>query len=294
MAKLSRIARPQTRFMQSNEIGEVAAEENAYGFNHAVRGYDPEEVDDYINNLFGNYKNTQNVLNKQKEEFETEREMLQCEINDLHGKNGALQEENDELKATIEELREEILALAEGAGDVQQSAAPAAPVEKPEPEIVYVEVPVEKPSTDDGSAEYEVLYAENNELIGKNRTLSIENAKLQKSAAASAMEAKAATDKLGEIQSRLDESENKLADNQNKLEECQAQLENSKAQLEDSQVQLLETQEKVEEGQTRIQSMEEEMTKMRNKMEVVDSKELIDSLISSMGSLESVLKQRQE
>lgn len=86
MAKLSRIARPQTRFMQSNEIGEVAAEENAYGFNHAVRGYDPEEVDDYINNLFGNYKNTQNVLNKQKEEFETEREMLQCEINDLHGK----------------------------------------------------------------------------------------------------------------------------------------------------------------------------------------------------------------
>ena len=116
MAKLSRIARPQTRFMQSNEIGEVAAEENAYGFNHAVRGYDPEEVDDYINNLFGNYKNTQNVLNKQKEEFETEREMLQCEINDLHGKNGALQEENDELKATIEELREEILALAEGAG----------------------------------------------------------------------------------------------------------------------------------------------------------------------------------
>ena len=202
MAKLSRIARPQTRFMQSNEIGEVAAEENAYGFNDAVRGYDPEEVDDYINNLFGNYKNTQNVLNKQKEEFETEREMLQCEINDLHGKNGALQEENDELKATIEELREEILALAEGAGDVQQSAAPAAPVEKPEPEIVYVEVPVEKPSTDDASAEYEVLYAENNELIGKNRTLSIENAKLQKSAAASAMEAKAATDKLGEIQSR--------------------------------------------------------------------------------------------
>lgn len=287
MAKLSRIARPQTRFMQSNEIGEVAAEENAYGFNHAVRGYDPEEVDDYINNLFGNYKNTQNVLNKQKEEFETEREMLQCEINDLHGKNGALQEENDELKATIEELREEILALAEGAGDVQQSAAPAAPVEKPEPEIVYVEVPVEKPSTDDGSAEYEVLYAENNELIGKNRTLSIENAKLQKSAAASAMEAKEATDKLGEIQSRLDESENKLADNQNKLEECQAQL-------EDSQVQLLETQEKVEEGQTRIQSMEEEMTEMRKKMEVVDSKELIDSLISSMGSLESVLKQRQE
>lgn len=285
MAKLSRIARPQTRFMQSNEIGEVAAEENAYGFNHAVRGYDPEEVDDYINNLFGNYKNTQNVLNKQKEEFETEREMLQCEINDLHGKNGALQEENDELKATIEELREEILALAEGAGDVQQSAAPAAPVEKPEPEIVYVEVPVEKPSTDDGSAEYEVLYAENNELIGKNRTLSIENAKLQKSAAASAMEAKEATDKLGEIQSRLDESENKLADNQNKLEECQAQL-------EDSQVQLLETQEKVEEGQTRIQSMEEEMTEMRKKMEVVDSKELIDSLISSMGSLESVLKQR--
>ena len=287
MAKLSRIARPQTRFMQSNEIGEVAAEENAYGFNHAVRGYDPEEVDDYINNLFGNYKNTQNVLNKQKEEFETEREMLQCEINDLHGKNGALQEENDELKATIEELREEILALAEGAGDVQQSAAPAAPVEKPEPEIVYVEVPVEKPSTDDGSAEYEVLYAENNELIGKNRSLSIENAKLQKSVATSAMEAKAATDKLGEIQSRLDESENKLADNQNKLEECQAQL-------EDSQVQLLETQEKVEEGQTRIQSMEEEMTKMRKKMEIVDSKELIDSLISSMGSLESVLKQRQE
>lgn len=287
MAKLSRIARPQTRFMQSNEIGEVAAEENAYGFNHAVRGYDPEEVDDYINNLFGNYKNTQNVLNKQKEEFETEREMLQCEINDLHGKNGALQEENDELKATIEELREEILALAEGAGDVQQSAAPAAPVEKPEPEIVYVEVPVEKPSTDDGSAEYEVLYAENNELIGKNRTLSIENAKLQKSVATSAMEAKAATDKLGEIQSRLDESENKLADNQNKLEECQAQL-------EDSQVQLLETQEKVEEGQTRIQSMQEEMTKMRKKMEIVDSKELIDSLISSMGSLESVLKQRQE
>ena len=287
MAKLSRIARPQTRFMQSNEIGEVAAEENAYGFNHAVRGYDPEEVDDYINNLFGNYKNTQNVLNKQKEEFETEREMLQCEINDLHGKNGALQEENDELKATVEELREEILALAEGAGDVQQSAAPAAPVEKPEPEIVYVEVPVEKPSTDDGSAEYEVLYAENNELIGKNRTLSIENAKLQKSVATSAMEAKAATDKLGEIQSRLDESENKLADNQNKLEECQAQL-------EDSQVQLLETQEKVEEGQTRIQSMEEEMTKMRKKMEIVDSKELIDSLISSMGSLESVLKQRQE
>lgn len=287
MAKLSRIARPQTRFMQSNEIGEVAAEENAYGFNHAVRGYDPEEVDDYINNLFGNYKNTQNVLNKQKEEFETEREMLQCEINDLHGKNGALQEENDELKATIEELREEILALAEGAGDSQQSAAPAAPVEKPEPEIVYVEVPVEKPSTDDGSAEYEVLYAENNELIGKNRTLSIENAKLQKSVATSAMEAKEATDKLGEIQSRLDESENKLADNQNKLEECQAQL-------EDSQVQLLETQEKVEEGQTRIQSMEEEMTKMRKKMEIVDSKELIDSLISSMGSLESVLKQRQE
>ena len=285
MAKLSRIARPQTRFMQSNEIGEVAAEENAYGFNHAVRGYDPEEVDDYINNLFGNYKNTQNVLNKQKEEFETEREMLQCEINDLHGKNGALQEENDELKATIEELREEILALAEGAGDVQQSAAPAAPVEKPEPEIVYVEVPVEKPSTDDASAEYEVLYAENNELIGKNRTLSIENAKLQKSAAASAMEAKAATDKLGEIQSRLEESENKLADHQNKLEDCQ---------LEDSQVQLLETQEKVEEGQTRIQSMEEEMTKMRKKMKVVDSKELIDSLISSMGSLESVLKQRQE
>ena len=284
MAKLSRIARPQTRFMQSNEIGEVAAEENAYGFNHAVRGYDPEEVDDYINNLFGNYKNTQNVLNKQKEEFETEREMLQCEINDLHGKNGALQEENDELKAT----------LAEGTGDVQQSAAPAAPVEKPEPEIVYVEVPVEKPSTDDGSAEYEVLYAENNELIGKNRTLSIENAKLQKSAAASSKEAKEATDKLGEIQSRLDESENKLADNQNKLEECQAQLENSKVQLEDSQVQLLETQEKVEEGQTRIQSMEEEMTKMRKKMKVVDSKELIDSLISSMGSLESVLKQRQE
>ena len=263
MAKLSRIARPQTRFMQSNEIGEVAAEENAYGFNHAVRGYDPEEVDDYINNLFGNYKNTQNVLNKQKEEFETEREMLQCE------------------------LREEILALAEGAGDSQQSVAPAAPVEKPEPEIVYVEVPVEKPSTDDGSAEYEVLYAENNELIGKNRTLSIENAKLQKSVATSAMEAKEATDKLGEIQSRLDESENKLADNQNKLEECQAQL-------EDSQVQLLETQEKVEEGQTRIQSMEEEMTKMRKKMEIVDSKELIDSLISSMGSLESVLKQRQE
>lgn len=287
MAKLSRIARPQTRFMQSNEIGEVAAEENAYGFNHAVRGYDPEEVDDYINNLFGNYKNTQNVLNKQKEEFETEREMLQCEINDLHGKNGALQEENDELKATIEELREEILALAEGAGDSQQSVAPAAPVEKPEPKIVYVEVPVEKPSTDDGSAEYEVLYAENNELIGKNRTLSIENAKLQKSVATSAMEAKEATDKLGEIQSRLDESENKLADNQNKLEECQAQL-------EDSQVQLLETQEKVEEGQTRIQSMEEEMTKMRKKMEIVDSKELIDSLISSMGSLESVLKQRQE
>ncbi|MCT7398721.1 hypothetical protein N5B56_06420 [Eubacterium sp. LFL-14] len=287
MAKLSRIARPQTRFMQSNEIGEVAAEENAYGFNHAVRGYDPEEVDDYINNLFGNYKNTQNVLNKQKEEFETEREMLQCEINDLHGKNGALQEENDELKATIEELREEILALAEGAGDSQQSVAPAAPVEKPEPEIVYVEVPVEKPSTDDGSAEYEVLYAENNELIGKNRTLSIENAKLQKSVDASAMEAKAATDKLGEIQSRLDESQNKLADNQNKLEECQAQL-------EDSQVQLLETQEKVEEGQTRIQSMEEEMTQMRKKMAVVDSKELIDSLISSMGSLESVLKQRQE
>ena len=287
MAKLSRIARPQTRFMQSNEIGEVAAEENAYGFNHAVRGYDPEEVDDYINNLFGNYKNTQNVLNKQKEEFETEREMLQCEINDLHGKNGALQEENDELKATIEELREVILALAEGAGDSQQSVAPAAPVEKPEPEIVYVEVPVEKPSTDDGSAEYEVLYAENNELIGKNRTLSIENAKLQKSVATSAMEAKEATDKLGEIQSRLDESENKLADNQNKLEECQAQL-------EDSQVQLLETQEKVEEGQTRIQSMEEEMTKMRKKMEIVDSKELIDSLISSMGSLESVLKQRQE
>ena len=286
MAKLSRIARPQTRFMQSNEIGEVAAEENAYGFNHAVRGYDPEEVDDYINNLFGNYKNTQNVLNKQKEEFETEREMLQCEINDLHGKNGALQEENDELKATIEELREEILALAEGAGDSQQSVAPAAPVEKPEPEIVYVEVP-EKPSTDDGSAEYEVLYAENNELIGKNRTLSIENAKLQKSVATSAMEAKEATDKLGEIQSRLDESENKLADNQNKLEECQAQL-------EDSQVQLLETQEKVEEGQTRIQSMEEEMTKMRKKMEIVDSKELIDSLISSMGSLESELKQRQE
>ena len=287
MAKLSRIARPQTRFMQSNEIGEVAAEENAYGFNHAVRGYDPEEVDDYINNLFGNYKNTQNVLNKQKEEFETEREMLQCEINDLHGKNGALQEENDELKATIEELREEILALAEGAGDSQQSVAPAAPVEKPEPEIVYVEVPVEKPSTDDGSAEYEVLYAENNELIGKNRTLSIENAKLQKSVDASAMEAKAATDKLGEIQSRLDESQNKLADNQNKLEECQAQL-------EDSQVQLLETQEKVEEGQTRIQSMEEEMTQMRKKMAVGDSKELIDSLISSMGSLESVLKQRQE
>ena len=287
MAKLSRIARPQTRFMQSNEIGEVAAEENAYGFNHAVRGYDPEEVDDYINNLFGNYKNTQNVLNKQKEEFETEREMLQCEINDLHGKNGALQEENDELKATIEELREEILALAEGAGDSQQSVAPAAPVEKPEPEIVYVEVPVEKPSTDDGSAEYEVLYAENNELIGKNRTLSIENAKLQKSVDASAMEAKAATDKLGEIQSRLDESQNKLADNQNKLEECQAQF-------EDSQVQLLETQEKVEEGQTRIQSMEEEMTQMRKKMAVVDSKELIDSLISSMGSLESVLKQRQE
>ena len=287
MAKLSRIARPQTRFMQSNEIGEVAAEENAYGFNHAVRGYDPEEVDDYINNLFGNYKNTQNVLNKQKEEFETEREMLQCEINDLHGKNGALQEENDELKATIEELREEILALAEGAGDSQQSVAPAAPVEKPEPEIVYVEVPVEKPSTDDGSAEYEVLYAENNELIGRNRTLGIENAKLQKSVATSAMEAKEATDKLGEIQSRLDESENKLADNQNKLEECQAQL-------EDSQVQLLETQEKVEEGQTRIQSMEEEMTKMRKKMEIVDSKELIDSLISSMGSLESVLKQRQE
>ena len=287
MAKLSRIARPQTRFMQSNEIGEVAAEENAYGFNHAVRGYDPEEVDDYINNLFGNYKNTQNVLNKQKEEFETEREMLQCEINDLHGKNGALQEENDELKATIEELREEILALAEGAGDSQQSVAPAAPVEKPEPEIVYVEVPVEKPSTDDGSAEYEVLYAENNELIGKNRTLSIENAKLQKSVDASAMEAKAATDKLGEIQSRLDESQNKLADNQNKLEECQAQL-------EDSQVQLLETQEKVEEGQTRIQSMEEEMTQMRKKMAVVDSKELIDSLISSMGSRESVLKQRQE
>ena len=287
MAKLSRIARPQTRFMQSNEIGEVAAEENAYGFNHAVRVYDPEEVDDYINNLFGNYKNTQNVLNKQKEEFETEREMLQCEINDLHGKNGALQEENDELKATIEELREEILALAEGAGDSQQSVAPAAPVEKPEPEIVYVEVPVEKPSTDDGSAEYEVLYAENNELIGKNRTLSIENAKLQKSVDASAMEAKAATDKLGEIQSRLDESQNKLADNQNKLEECQAQL-------EDSQVQLLETQEKVEEGQTRIQSMEEEMTQMRKKMAVVDSKELIDSLISSMGSLESVLKQRQE
>ena len=287
MAKLSRIARPQTRFMQSNEIGEVAAEENAYGFNHAVRGYDPEEVDDYINNLFGNYKNTQNVLNKQKEEFETEREMLQCEINDLHGKNGALQEENDELKATIEELREEILALAEGAGDSQQSVAPAAPVEKPEPEIVYVEVPVEKPSTDDGSAEYEVLYAENNELIGKNRTLSIENAKLQKSVDASAMEAKAATDKLGEIQSRLDESQNKLADNQNKLEECQAQL-------EDSQVQLLETQEKVEDGQTRIHSMEEEMTQMRKKMAVVDSKELIDSLISSMGSLESVLKQRQE
>ena len=57
---------------------------------------------------------------------------------------------------------------------------------------------------------------------------------------------------------------------------------------------MLETQEKVEEGQTRIQSMEEEMTKMRKKMEVVDSKELIDSLISSMGSLESVLKQRQE
>ena len=40
--------------------------------------------------------------------------------------------------------------------------------------------------------------------------------------------------------------------------------------------------------------MEEEMTKMRKKMEIVDSKELIDSLISSMGSLESVLKQRQE
>lgn len=35
------------------------------------------------------------------------------------------------------------MALAEGTGDVQQSAAPAAPVEKPEPEIVYVEVPVE-------------------------------------------------------------------------------------------------------------------------------------------------------
>ena len=69
--------------LRRNELGEVSGTDNSYGFSRAVRGYDPKEVDEYIDNLLDNYRNAQRVLDQNREEFENERELISCEVDGL-------------------------------------------------------------------------------------------------------------------------------------------------------------------------------------------------------------------
>lgn len=100
--------------LRRNELGEVSGTDNSYGFSRAVRGYDPKEVDEYIDNLLDNYRNAQRVLDQNREEFENERELISCEVDGLKSQKAEWEAKIAEYQAVIDDLSNK---MVESAGD---------------------------------------------------------------------------------------------------------------------------------------------------------------------------------
>jgi len=100
--------------LRRNELGEVSGQDNSYGFSRAVRGYDPKEVDEYIDNLLDNYRNAQRVLDQNREEFENERELISCEVDGLKSQKAEWEAKIAEYQAVIDDLSNK---MVESAGD---------------------------------------------------------------------------------------------------------------------------------------------------------------------------------
>jgi len=316
---MAMMPKPRTKLLRNNEDGEMAVQDNAFGFNHVLKGYSPEEVNDYINNLSDSYRNTQTVLNKQREEFESEKEMLVCEINDMKESRDQYKQQAEEMQATIEELREEILALASGEigggtdestvkelerlmeennklmADIESSrkekeelkadirslteenrnladaqasgATDSAAMESmlakqkelegkiaslkderdslesklEESKSLVASMPADGGISDE---ELEVLRMENNDLVEKNRSLSIEMAKVQKKSRLATEEAEKATSSLKALEdsisalnkekASLNEELEKAISEKNDVADTIAKLTSEKGKLEES------------------------------------------------------------
>lgn len=113
MAK-TKIPSSNPKGLRRNELGEVSGTDNSYGFSRAVRGYDPKEVDEYIDNLLDNYRNAQRVLDQNREEFENERELISCEVDGLKSQKAEWEAKIAEYQAVIDDLSNK---MVESAGD---------------------------------------------------------------------------------------------------------------------------------------------------------------------------------
>lgn len=342
----------KTKLLRSNEDGEMAVQDNAFGFNHVVRGYSPEEVNDYINNLSDSYRNTQTVLNKQREEFEAEKEMLVCEITDMKESRDQYKQQAEEMQATIEELREEILALAaeEGAGGIDESTANemARLMEENSKLVADIEsvnnankelennirvITAEKErlvqmqaesSANDGEAvkamaekqkelegrieslkaerqslerkleaasnqldgasdeELEVLRMENNDLVEKNRSLSIEMAKTQKKYRLASEEIEKAVNAKAELEERVAKmsSEKEFLDNnlaritseKEAIESDISKLTTEKEELADSIAQITIEKEELANSIARITTEKNELSSSVEQMKSQNAK----------------------
>ena len=133
---MAKAKNPSSEGFRRNELGEVSSQDNSYGFSRTVRGYDPKEVDEYIDNLLDNYRNAQRVLDQNREEFENEKELISCEVNGLKSQKAEWEAKIAEYQAVIDDLSNKMIDSAgdEAAQMIAKLQAEAKDYEKREAE----------------------------------------------------------------------------------------------------------------------------------------------------------------
>lgn len=78
-----------------------------YSFDKVIRGYDPKQVDDFINNLVQSNKGATEIFDDRLRDLRNEKEMLEAELSNTKSKLADSQSEYNRLQEILAGVREE-------------------------------------------------------------------------------------------------------------------------------------------------------------------------------------------
>ncbi|MBR2134277.1 MAG: DivIVA domain-containing protein [Eubacterium sp.] len=153
----------------SNEVNDVLNREailgsaaKSYNFDKVIRGYDPKQVDTFIDSLVNSNKNASEIFDSRYADLRNENSMLSCELDQVKGELKKMNSLYEKVQKERDELRD-------------NPVMPAGNVNISEQEKAEFEEKIEKLSTRN-----RLLQDENKKLEEKNRDMQRDIAHLTK------------------------------------------------------------------------------------------------------------------